>query len=376
MKISGRTTLSAFLDDFVVYRSLAAQDRRLPPFARVAPELGLPGDRVPRKCEPAYGAVVCHLLQRARTVGGSRARVEHLVYIGDTRQSDGTAFVNICRAGGWPGVAFLADEADRFRHDETTTQGDCIFYLTNRWSALWGLDAFCRERGFPIDDRTAVVVDLDKTAIGARGRNDHVIDQARLEAMHRALRGVLGGRYDKTALESTYHRLNRPEYHALTSDNQDLIVYLCLILATGLFDVGEIEEGVKTGHLSAFPRFLQQVEARVPELPIGVRLVHEEVAEAVRRSDPTPFTAFRHHEYLSTVERMGKIESGISVETVLKQRIVITQEVHDVAIDWRGRGALLFGLSDKPDAASIPTAELAARGYRPVHRTPAYLVGT
>jgi hypothetical protein len=34
----------------------------------------------------------------------------------------------------------------------------------------------------------------------------------------------------------------------------------------------------------------------------------------------------------------------------------------------RQRGALLFGLSDKPDEASLPRPELAQKGYLPLHR--------
>jgi len=33
------------------------------------------------------------------------------------------------------------------------------------------------------------------------------------------------------------------------------------------------------------------------------------------------------------------------------------------------RGVLVFGISDKPDEASVPTPELAEKGYEPIHRT-------
>ena len=42
---------------------------------------------------------------------------------------------------------------------------------------------------------------------------------------------------------------------------------------------------------------------------------------------------------------------------------------------WRDRGALLFGLSDKPDEASFPTPDLEAEGYLPLHKTRALVVG-
>jgi hypothetical protein len=43
---------------------------------------------------------------------------------------------------------------------------------------------------------------------------------------------------------------------------------------------------------------------------------------------------------------------------------------------WREQGALLFGLSDKPDEASLPSATLAAHGYPPIHRAVTRAVGT
>jgi hypothetical protein len=40
------------------------------------------------------------------------------------------------------------------------------------------------------------------------------------------------------------------------------------------------------------------------------------------------------------------------------------------------RGVLLFGISDKPDEASVPTIDQAAEGYRPIHRAVMKMYGT
>ena len=53
----------------------------------------------------------------------------------------------------------------------------------------------------------------------------------------------------------------------------------------------------------------------------------------------------------------------------LENTIFITEEVRQFGLDCKARGALLFGLSDKPDEASLPTEELAAQGYLPLHRS-------
>jgi hypothetical protein len=72
---------------------------------------------------------------------------------------------------------------------------------------------------------------------------------------------------------------------------------------------------------------------------------------------------------------MGNLGDDVPMDTRLSQEIVITQEVRNRALDWNRRGALLFGLSDKPDEASVPTAELASQGYLPLHQVETHVVG-
>jgi hypothetical protein len=54
---------------------------------------------------------------------------------------------------------------------------------------------------------------------------------------------------------------------------------------------------------------------------------------------------------------------------------VLTQEVRERASDWLFKGALLFGLSDKPDEASIPSTPLASQGFLPIHKVETSVVG-
>ena len=91
--------------------------------------------------------------------------------------------------------------------------------------------------------------------------------------------------------------------------------------------------------------------------------------DGIAAQDPTPFKAFRRREYLETVGRMDVLPDGAPVEEVLAQEIVITAEVASVARHLASRGALVMGISDKPDEASIPTPEQAAGGRQPIHRT-------
>jgi hypothetical protein len=375
MRNYGRASVSSFLSDFIVYRNLEPLDKRLAPLADVQAEVGLPADTIPRKSEGAYARVVALLLQQARALDAPGVPLERLVYVGDTRLNDGTAFANICRAGGWRGLAFIGSERDEPLQIEIVEQAEGALYVANRWTALGEFHRFCKQRGFPLDDRTAVIVDLDKTALGARGRNDHVIDRVRVEAVRRTVDDLLGDQLDSSSFQAAYDLLNQPEFHPFTTDNQDYLAYICLILGSGLYRLDPLVVRVRAGRMATFPQFIAEVEEQADQLPSSLRDIHTEIYDCVRQGDPTPFKVFRYNEYQTTIGRMGWLPDSATAEALLADEIVITEEVRELALVWRQQGALLFGLSDKPDEASIPSDALAAEGYRPIHQTETHAVG-
>jgi hypothetical protein len=180
MKYFGRTTVSEFLDDRVVYRNLAPVDQRLPTLRELRAEIGLEEGYIPRKSEADYARVIVALLRHAQALQAPGVEIAHLIFIGDTRLNDGTAFANICQAGGWPGLAFIGSEtAEPASVKIEQAPGGRPIYLANRWAALVDSGGnsfvdFCARQGFAIDAATAVVIDLDKTTLGARGRNAQV----------------------------------------------------------------------------------------------------------------------------------------------------------------------------------------------------------
>ncbi|HJW89897.1 MAG TPA: hypothetical protein VJ436_04570, partial [Anaerolineales bacterium] len=109
-RIYGRSTVSEFLADRIVYRNLEPADPRLPPLESLRGRLGLPEGPTPRKSEAGYARVIVELLRAARRQDAPLAAIRKLVLIGDTRLLDGTAFENICQAGNWPGLAFIGSE--------------------------------------------------------------------------------------------------------------------------------------------------------------------------------------------------------------------------------------------------------------------------
>jgi hypothetical protein len=252
MKNYGRTSIHEFLGDRVVYRNLSPLDPTLPSLPDIRQLAGLPEGLIPRKSSPEYARVVAEFLRYARRADAPGTSIERLIYLGDTRMNDGTAFANLCREGGWPGLAFIGDEKGNPAPVVVTEWEGQTLCLANHWSALYELDELACQRGFAMDEHTAVVIDLDKTALGARGRNDHVIDGARVLALRQTVEGVLGDIFDPEAFQAAYDRLKRPEYHPFTADNQDYLAYICLILGSGQYSLESLETEGKEQEIDHF----------------------------------------------------------------------------------------------------------------------------
>jgi hypothetical protein len=193
--------------------------------------------------------------------------------------------------------------------------------------------------------------------------------------VRRTIQDLLGKSFNPERFQAAYDRLNRPEFHAFTADNQDYLAYICLILGGGLYSLETLVSRVDAAQLTGFTHFIAEVNEQAEELPAGLRPIHDRIYRRVQQGDPTPFKTFRYHEYRTTIERMGRSADGASAATLLQKEIVITQEVRQTALAWANQGALLFGLSDKPDEASVPTEDLVAEGYQSVHRAETHAVG-
>ena len=371
-QIAGLTSLHEILGDLIVYRNLIPADGRLPSIDHLRGDLHLEDNTLPRKTERDYASVVAEMLRRARALDQPDTAIRRLIYIGDTRMNDGTAFLNLCAAGQWPGWAFIGRD-ELSQPPKVKVEGP--LYVANRWSALPEFVRFVERHGFVLDETTAAVIDVDKTAVGARGRNDRVIDEARVEGVRHTVADLLGPRFHEPAFRAAYDELNQPDYHSFTADNQDYLAYICLMLGAGLVELHALISEVNSGAMRGFTDFIHQVQSRRSELaPTGLTSIHDDVWQSVQAGDPTPFKAFRYNEYLTTVARFGDLAGG-SVEEVLAQRIVITQEVRETAAALRERGALLFGVSDKPDEASVPNEAQGKAGMKALHQLETLAVG-
>jgi len=357
-------SLHELLGDLVIYRKLEPCDARTPGLGELAPRLGLEPGRLPRKSEPEYAAVVVEILREAQAQRLPGRPLKRLLYLGDTWMNDRGAIQNL--RTHLPTLGFIGcDEAGAPRR----VQVEEGVMITNRWAALTDFVEWVQSQGFTLDEETAAVIDLDKTAFGARGRNDGTIDAARVEAVRRTAEEVLGGTFDEGAFLPIYNELKRPPYHPFTADNQDYLTYICLMASAGVYPFDKLMDDLSSGRLRSFTQFIETCNRTLDQQQGHMIFpVHREVYDNHRQGDPTPFKTFRYREYLATVARMDALPDETQPEELFRREIVLTGEVMEVARLFKERGVLLFGLTDKPDEASIPPPELAAQGYLPLHR--------
>lgn len=370
MQVYGSAAISDLLGELLAYRSLRPCDRQLPGFRELAATLGMAAT-LPRKGDPSYGLVVAEMLRAAQRATGNPAQLQRLIVLGDTRAGDGGAFSTLVAATGWDGRAFICVEAPDKPASMTSEAGISI---ANRWSLLHEFSEALDTGGFVIDRATVVVIDIDKTLLGARGRNDKQIDDARLTALRSAVAAVLGDGYDPAQFDTSYRALNQQRFYPLTADNQDYVGYLCVLVASEIFSLEHLGAIADTG-ATDFVGLLRQVEDACEAVGWESRRFehfHEQIAALVDGGDPTPFKEFRRREFGESTARMGTLADDTPAEELLRHELVLTGEVWEVARDWQSRGALLFGLSDKPDEAALPEESGAA----PLHHIKTHIVGS
>jgi hypothetical protein len=363
--------LSALFDDFVIYRDLNPVDPRVPGYSAAWQEMGMAGPIPPRKQEPAYAQALAWLLERGRALDAPGATLSEILYLGDTTMSDGGAFLNLRALTGWRGWCFIG--AEKGEPPALREEGGLVH--ANRWRLLAEFLADARARGAALDPRTVALIDIDKTAIGARGRNDGAIDRARVAAIEATLREALGPAFDAGAFKRAYAALNVSKYHPFTADNQDNLAYVCLMLGEGMDTLEGLQGRIAGGSLPDYAAYMAAIDARRGELSPAVAALHDDIWARVQAGDLTPFKAFRRREYVETVDRMGHLPEDAPLAQRLQEEVCFTREVLDACLWLHRRGCLMVGLSDKPDEATAPSVEETARGYLPLHRTPATVIG-
>lgn len=366
-----RMTLHHLFGDLVVYRNLEPADRRLTSLKGIWPQVGLATYRIPRKVEPIYSQVILNFLRQANALRSPNQPLERLLYIGDTETSDRTAISNL----SWhlPIRGFIGDE-DLGQAKRVQVREDVM--VANRWAALLDFLRYLEEEDFPLDEGTATLVDFDKTAFGARGRNSRPIDAARVEAVLEIAQEALRSDLQKRRFREAYDELKQLRYHSFTADNQDYLVYISLMVAGEVYDYDALLQELAAGRVERFDEFILACYHRMEGWgDTELSKMHREVWANWEKDDPTPFKSFRYREYEATLARMDALPDECDRERLLSEEIVITREVVELCRFLAQRGVLLFGLTDKPDEASSPRVEEAEKGHLPLHKVTMKVVG-
>ena len=389
----GLSSLDELIGDLVVYRNLEPITRRISGLKSARYQLGLPNDIVPRKQDKSYAQVALWILEQAQQ--RRAAAVDELLFIGDTLSGDGNTFqvmrslravgassfddeeqIDVVNGAIMPSACFIgnekANEPEQYAANDATGM-----FEANRWSQLVDWIHWAQQNGLRLDENTVVVLDLDKTAIGARGRNNRAIDVARLKGLYRTVGSLLGDKFNIKLFTQHYEHLNRARYHHLTGDNQDYLAYICLVLNNDGLDCADLLERIEGGAVQTFEQFVRYAEVciagggRVSE---AMRQAHEAVNTAVSLGDPTPFKQFRREEFLATLEHMNNLDDDVPAEERFHQEICITQEVREAVLWLKERGCLIISFSDKPDESSLPH-RTRHRGKQPIHKAKTHAIG-
>ncbi len=346
-----QATIADLTGDRVVYRDLQPCDPALPGLATLRTVLGLPAHVTPRKRDVEYARVILALARSAQALRNGPP-LTTIAVIGDT-ENDRLLTLHLqslpeVRAYGFIGV-------DRPVAPATLEWSGPVASAT-RWALAQQWAAELANHGVSWAE-TAVLIDIDKTLLGPRGRSDGAIDDARAEAAIMVAGELLGEKLDRGVFRRNYTELCRREWHAITLDNQDYTVALALFATVEVFDLPAIEVQLAAG---LTPTLLELLIA-AQQVPGELQALRQQLIERLAQGDPTPFTQFRRAELVTTAARMAD------------GRLTLSSELFALGKSLLAQGALLVAASDKPAESALPTPEQAAMGLLPLHRTLARL---
>ncbi len=364
----GRASISDLLGDFVAFRRLLPMDDRLRGDVRRE-------QIAPRKGTEVHARIVAGILRTAWHLVHGLGEPTQLFYIGDTMGSDVRTFRRLCEITGWSGQGLIVEQLDapfEIRCDGLSDRSK--LFHSNDWQAAAPARLAAEDILTPGKDsaRTVAIVDIDKTLIGARGRNSAAIDSARVRAVCDVAASILGDEADRTLLEERTRALDHPDWHALTSDNQDVVAYLALLTSSKVIPWHELSAW-KHSNGGGFAAFLEDVDTRVRSDSVLAPL-HEEIRENVECGEPTVFPAFRRFEYHATRAAVSSLPDSTEPEEMVRREITMTGEIWQTIRGWREKGVVVLGLSDKPDEACLPSEMDASAGDLPLHRMALHVV--
>jgi len=365
---SGKTSIQDILGENILYRDLNPVSPRVPPFSQIRKKVDWRQPFPPRKASPEYARIILEYLKYH-----DPNLPRQILFFGDTPGNDGAVVRNLQRLSGRLVFGFIGKDVPS---ETGTLSPDPPLFLANRWEGIPEFFAHIETLGFRWDRKTAVLVDMDKTLIGARGRNDSVIDQARMEGVKKLIQKALDKPWQEDHFLLIYKTFNEPAYHFLTEDNQDYLAFICLVILAGVWSFEDIVEQLVQKKIASFQEFLNRTAFLLQRRPVPVVAPYfEEVFLATVKGDPTPFKSFRRMEYLATIERIDRLQSTDPAE-ILQSEITLTREIVDTILFLKEKSfGPVWCISDKPPESTFPTDDQKQNGYLPLHQKPMKMVG-
>lgn len=317
-------TLSDMLQNNVVFRELNPLNSSLPNFEKLKTELFL--QSLPRKKDREYARVLYRILKSLKDFA-------NIVYIGDTFLSDLTVIKNLKKCANEPVFGVITSEGAPLPEND-----DTFVIFSDKWA---NLPTLVEDK---ISGGSLVIIDLDKTFIGANGRNHLPIDKARTDAIVALAKNIFEAPNEEDFLK-LYQKIHSKEFLAFTADNQDIVSILTLIIYSSVVSFEEFAHFAKTG---TFEEFIDKIDVKEPLLTYV-----NEVRSNLKLNMPTLFPTFRKIELEKTIGRMDFLPVDAPLSELLSEEILITGEVYEVADRALEKGAALFGVSDKPEIASF-----------------------
>ncbi len=367
---SGKITLKKLLGERIFYRDLNPVDPLLPRFSDILRETGLEMSFAPRKTSTHYARIILQFLRRS-----APAWPKQIFFFGDTPGNDGAVVQNLSRLSGARVFGFIGRDA---QNQPPRLETRPPLFLANRWELIVRFFEELLTEGLDLRAPTAVFFDMDKTLLGARGRNDAQIDAARMDGVRNLIQQTVADRWKEEQFFFIYKTLNQPEYHFLTEDNQDYLAFICLMIMAGVWNFDELLHLLIQQKITSFGDFLNRTGTRILQsADAPVQNYFEEVLSGTAAGDPTPFKSFRYKEYEATLARIDRTDST-DPAILIDQEILLTQELVELItlLKQIPNVAPFFCISDKPPESTFPPPLKKDRAALPLHDVPIKIVGT
>jgi hypothetical protein len=334
-----RAKLNEIFNDYIVFRELNPIKKDLPGFKEIQKELNL--NVLPRKNTFEFALVLSYILDKI-------SRFKRVYYLGDTEGNDGNIIKNLASLNKYDVLGIITDNT--LKIDNCGKNPPII--LNTKWENLQGIV----EKEFNFSEDSVLIIDIDKTLIGARGRNEKAIDKARTDAIFEMLKGI-NPQYRKSNFLNIYNKINTKNFMTFTGDNQDIVAITSIVIYLGEISFDEFEKGLKERKIINPTNFLMGL------LKKGLKNKNLEatvsgIVNLLLKNNPTPFVEFRKKEFKATIDRMDFLSDHEDIDNLLNEEILITKEVFEVGKLAQLNSAYIFGLSDKPELATLPSKEV------------------